>query len=282
MQPARVIHILAFHTASYQDVMHTPRYRWLHTMPDETTHADAITALKKWDCWDEAPASVREYLTDPDPNRDTLKIAEFEKMDSRIFCLFPLELAVVETAVKKAREMGIKTHMLYNNYTMTAEAAQVGKVVGAMAVHTQLDAEPFEPPCALIGGGELLVTVGKERGMGGRNQEFAVSAAVEIDGCHHIVVGAVDSDGTDGPGHQFIDGHEDVPVLAGGIVDGDTARRARELGIDLRDVLKRHDTSPALYALDDAVVTSMAMSVGDLNVALILGRSTLEETGRKL
>ena len=282
MQPARVIHILAFHTASYQDVMHTPRYRWLHTMPDETTHADAITALKKWDCWDEAPDSVRDYLSNPDPNRETLTIAEFEEMDSRIFCLFPLELAVVETAVKKAREMGIKTHMLYNNYTMTAEAAQVGKVVGAMAVHTQLDAEPFEPPCALIGGGELLVTVGKERGMGGRNQEFAVSAAVEIDGCHHIVVGAVDSDGTDGPGHQFIDGHEDVPVLAGGIVDGDTARRARELGIDLRDVLKRHDTSPALYALDDAVVTSMAMSVGDLNVALILGRSTLEETGRKL
>jgi glycerate 2-kinase len=280
LQPARAIHLLAFHTAPYEAVMTTPRYRWLHTMPDESTHADAIRSLKKWDCWDDAPASVRDYLTNPDPNRETLKIAEFEAMDSRIFCLFPKELAVVNTAVKKAREMGIKAHMIYNNYNMMAEAMQVGKVVSNMALHTEIDGEPFEPPCALIGGGELLVTVGKERGMGGRNQEFAVSAAVEIDGCRHIVVGAVDSDGTDGPGHQFVEGREEVPVLAGGIIDGDTARRARELGIDLRDVLKRHDTSPALYAVGDAVVTNMAMSLGDLNVALILGRSTAEETGR--
>ena len=282
LRPARAIHILAFHTAPYQDVMTAPRYRWLHTMPDETTHADAIDALRKWDCLDEVPASVRGYLSNPDPARETLKIADFEKMDSRIFCLFPKNLSVVHTAIRKAREMGIKTHMLYNNYSMMGEASQVGKVVGNMALHTEIDGAPFEPPCALIGGGELLVTVGKERGMGGRNQEFATSAAVEIDGCRHIVVGAVDSDGTDGPGHQFVDGREDVPVLAGGIVDGETARRARELGIDLRDVLKRHDTSPALYALDDGVITNMAMSMGDLNVALILGRSTLEETGRTL
>ena len=116
--------------------------------------------------------------------------------------------------------------------------------------------------------------------MGGRNQEFAVSAAVEIEGCRHVIVGAVDSDGTDGPGHQFVEGRDEVPVLAGGIVDGDTVRRARELGIDLRDALKRHDTSPALHAVGDHVITTMAMSLGDLNVALILGRSTPEETGR--
>lgn len=280
VHPARAIHILAFHTAPYDAVMTTPRYRWLHTMPDETTHADAIDALKKWDCWDEAPASVRDYLSNPDPERKTLTIAEFESMDARIFCLFPKELAVVNTAVAKAREMGIRAHMLYNNYTMMAEASQVGQVVSNLALHTEIDGEPFDPPCAIIGGGELLVTVGKEGGMGGRNQEFAVSAAIEIEGCRHVVVGSLDSDGTDGPGHQFVDGRDEIPVLAGGIVDGETARRAREMGIDLRDVLKRHDTSPALHALDDGVVTTMAMALGDLSVALILGRSTPEETGR--
>ena len=280
MQPARAIHILAFHTASYTAVLTNPRYRWLHTMPDETTHVDAIEALKKWNCWDDAPGSVRKYLSDPPHGNETLSIAEFEKMDSRIFCLFPMEYAVVNTAVAKAREMGITTHVLYNNYSMMAEAMQVGKVVSNLALHTEIDGEPFEPPCALIGGGELLVTVGQDGGMGGRDQEFAVSAAVEIEGCRHIIVGSVDSDGTDGPGHQFVDGREEVPVLAGGIVDGDTARRARELGIDLNDVLKRHDTSPALHALDDGIVTTMAMSMGDLSVALILDRSTPEETGR--
>ena len=280
IQPARAIHILAFHTAPYSAVMTNARYRWLHTMPDETTHQDAIDALKRWDCWEEAPASVRNYLMHPNPEQQTLSIAEFEAMNSRVFCLFPKELAVVNTAVAKAREMGLRTHMLYNNYTMMGEAAQVGKVISNLALHSELDGQPFTPPCCIVGGGELLVTVGKDGGMGGRNQEFAVSAAVEIEGCRHTIIGAVDSDGTDGPGHQFVEGREDVPVLAGGIVDGDTVRRSRELGIDLRDVLKRHDTSPALYQLGDGVETTMAMALGDLNVALILGRSTAEETGR--
>ncbi len=168
IRPARAIHILAFHTASYEAVMTTPRYRWLHTMPDETSNADAIDALKRWDCWDEAPASVRDYLSNPNPAWRTLSRAEFEAMDSRVFCLFPKELAVVNTAVAKAREMGIRTHMLFNNYTMMAEAMQAGKFVSNLALHTEVDGEPFEPPCCLIGGGELLVTVGKDGGMGGR------------------------------------------------------------------------------------------------------------------
>ncbi len=56
------------------------------------------------------------------------------------------------------------------------------------------------------------------------------------------------------------------------MVDSSTLRRFQELGVDLKDALKRHDTSPALYRLDDGIVASMAMSLGDLHVALILDR----------
>ncbi len=280
IQPARAIHILAFHKSSYERVLTAPRYRWLHTLPDETTNADAIASLKKWECWDSVPESVRTYLTHPDPARETLKIDEFEAMNQRVFCLFPKANGVVPSAVKKAKELGLNAHMLYNNYTMMAEASQVGKVVGNLAMHSEIDGDPFTPPVAIVGGGELLVTVGKNGGMGGRDQEFAVSAAVEIEGSHHVIVGSVDSDGTDGPGHQFVDGREGVPVLAGGIVDGETYERAREVGLDLRDVLKRHDTSPALHVLGDGIEATMAMAMGDLSVAIILGRSTSEETGR--
>ncbi len=272
LKPARVIHVLCFYTAPYDLIMNGARYRWMHTMPDETTHADAIRSLKKWDLWDDAPASIRDYLTHAGSAQETLKVAEFEAMDSRIFCLFPVELSVVPTARRKAEELGFRTHTLYYNYTMMAEAAPTGKLVGVMAMHSEIDGTPFQPPCVLLGGGELLVTVGKERGMGGRDQEFAVSAALQLANTRHVVIGAVDSDGTDGPGRQFVDGRDEIPVLTGGLVDGSTLRRAQELGVDLKDALKRHDTSPALYRLDDGIVAGMAMSMGDLHVALILDR----------
>ena len=85
-------------------------------------------------------------------------------------------------------------------------------------------------------------------------------------------MGSIDSDGTDGPGHQFVDGHEDVPVLAGAIVDGSTLARAEESDYDLFDALKRHDTSPALHALDDGIIASPSLRMCDLSVTLILDR----------
>ena len=254
LQPARAIHMLAFHTASVRSDHDTPRYRWLHTLPDETTNDDAIAALKKWDCWDEAPASVRDVSAATRTRRGTtLTIDEFEAMDSRIFCLFPKELAVVNTAAAKAREMGLRTHVLFNNYTMMAEAAQVGKVVANLALHSEIDGEPFEPPCCLVGGGELLVTVGKDGGMGGRNQEYAVSAARRDRGLppHHHGCGGLGRHRRAGPS---VRGGPRRRAGAGrrhrGRADGCAA--PAKSGVDLRDALKRHDTSPALYALGDA------------------------------
>jgi glycerate-2-kinase len=145
-----------------------------------------------------------------------------------------------------------------------------------MAMHCEFDGDPFRPPCALISAGEMLVTVGKETGMGGRNQEYILGAALEIGNTHHVVMGSVDSDGTDGPGHQFVDDEEyaKIPVLTGGVVDSSTLARAEEMGIDLAAALKRHDTSPALYELGDAVVSIAGMSMGDLSVTLILASSS--------
>lgn len=270
LHPARMIHIIAYDRPSYHELMTGPLYRWLHTLPDETTYADAVNAMKRWDVWDEAPASVRDYLTRADQKGETLKIAEFEQMNARVFCILPTELNMVALARQKAIELGFRTHVLFNNFTILVEASQVGRVVANMAMHSERDGDPFQPPCVLLSSNEMLVTVGKEKGMGGRNQEYAVSAALEIAGCQRVIMGSVDSDGTDGPGHQFVEGYDDIPVLAGAIVDGSTVQRAQELGIDLREALKRHNTSPALYQLGDGLIATPGMSMADLSVTLIL------------
>ncbi len=249
-----------------------PLFRWLHSLPDETTYADAIHSLKKYDLWEEVPASVRDYLLRADAAQETLKVADFEALHQRVFFIFPPERGMVQAAKQKAEELGFPPHILFNNYTMKAEASQLGRIVANLALHTEIDSEPFCPPCALISTGEMLVTVGKETGMGGRNQEYILAAALEIGNTHQVVMATVDSDGTDGPGHQFVDDadYAKIPVLTGGIVDSSTLARAHEQGIDLAAALKRHDTSPALYTLGDAIVAVPGMSMGDLSVTLIL------------
>jgi glycerate-2-kinase len=274
LQPARVVHLIAFYRPpSYAEMLTSPNFRWLHTLPDETTFADAIDRMHKWDIWDAAPQSVRDYLARGDHGYETLKNADFEAMRTRVFFVFPPELGMVPTARAQAEQLGFKTHVLFDNYTMLVEASQMGRMVANLALRSEQADDPFTPPVALLSSGEMLVTVGQERGMGGRNQEYSISAALEISGTHRILMGSVDSDGTDGPGHQFVqgDGYAAIPVLAGAIVDGSTLPRAAAQGVDLAAALKHHDTSSALYRLGDGIVATPAMSMGDLSVTLILG-----------
>jgi glycerate 2-kinase len=119
----------------------------------------------------------------------------------------------------------------------------------------------------------LLVTVGQGGGMGGRNQEWALAAARRIAGSHNVVMGSIDSDGNDGPGHQFVRGYEEVPVLAGGVVDGQTWRAAIAAGLDPEAELKRHNTSPVLWAVGSGIQTTFSISVGDLTAILVSGRA---------
>lgn len=273
MQPARVVHLIAFYRPpSYDHMLSNPFFRWLHVLPDGTTREKAIASLKKYDLWEEVPAVVRKHLQSVEPAQDTLTVEEFEALRQRVFFIFPPELGMVPTARRKAEELGFSTHVLFNNYSLKPEANQLGRIVANMALHTETDGEPFRAPCALFSTGEMIVTVGKETGMGGRNQEYILAAALEISSTQHVVMGSVDSDGTDGPGHQFVEGDDyaDIPVLTGGVVDNSTVARAQELGFDLAAALKRHDTSPALYALGDGVVAIPGMSMGDLSVTLIL------------
>lgn len=265
--PARAIHLIAWPPGSYEVL--TRRNRWLHTLPDDTTFAQAVEMLKRWEAWEAAPASVRAHLLRADPAQETLKPAAFERLPARIFGILPEQLGMLPTASARARELGLQPHIL--SAGMTAEASYVAQVVASIAQHTARQGEPFTPPCALLSGGEMVVTVGQERGMGGRNQEYALAAALRLAGSRQIVMGSVDSDGTDGPGRQFT-GAGEMPPLAGGVVDGETVARARSLGIDLRAALRHHDASPALYRLDEGILATPNVSMNDLSVTLILGR----------
>ncbi len=271
IQPARAIHIFGADPMTYERLMY--HNVWLHHLPDCTTFADAKAMLSKWDADDRVPASVREYIERADPANETVKASEFQQWRSRIFGIMPYNQSMIPAAQKKAAELGFKA--LWLALDLRAEARDAARTVASVAKSIETFGQPVEPPVALFSTGEILVTVGPERGMGGRNQEYCVSAALDIAGSRNILMASADSDGTDGPGIQFSEerlGAPGVTCLSGGIVDGETAREAQARGVDLVDALKRHNTSPALYRVDSGIVASQNISIGDFTVTLVLGR----------
>ena len=103
----------------------------------------------------------------------------------------------------------------------------------------------------------------KGKGKGGRNQEFALAAALEIVGEKHVLIMSGGSDGTDGP-----------TDAAGAIADGETVSRARAKGLDPLDHLHRNDSYPFFKALDDLLMTGPTRTnVMDVRIMLI-GRET--------
>jgi glycerate-2-kinase len=279
LRKVRAIHLLAFDANDFiypRDIPQSARYGyhhlmqrnlWLHSLPDFTTFADAVKMLQKWHVWERVPEAVRQHLLRADPAKETVKAAEFEQWNHRIFGIMPKELGVLPTAAAKAAELGFHPYILTR--FLQAEASQAGLTLADIAKTVERECMPFEPPCVLLSSGELLVTVGKETGVGGRNQEFALAAAIRIRGSQDIVVGAIDTDGTDGPGSQFC-GENGRPCLGGGLVDGQTAHEAEAAGIDLHSALRQHDTSPALWDLNCGIHISQNISLGDLDVILIM------------
>ncbi|MCL5025883.1 MAG: DUF4147 domain-containing protein [Chloroflexi bacterium] len=277
IQPATAVHILTkdpnMNTAPGETGYHhyTRRNNWLHTLPDYTTFQDAIDMLKKWDAWDAVRDAVRQHLLRADPAQETVKPEEFEKTDFRIFGIMPDKLGLLRSAARKAAELGYTPYIM--SESLRAEAREAGQVMASIARNIEDKGGPFQPPCVLISGGELLVTVGQETGVGGRNQEFALSAAMVIAGSKNIVVGAVASAGTDGPGGQFLGEDYPIPNLVGGLVDGETLREARAAGVDVHGELMKHDTTPALWAIKSGILATHNISLNDLGVTLIMGRN---------
>ena len=136
-----------------------------------------------------------------------------------------------------------------------------------MALCCERLGEPFKAPIVLMSSGENIVTVGKECGVGGRNQEYCLAAAMKISGSKNIVIGAVDTDGTDGPGGFSYKGAPNC--LAGAIIDGYTTEEAKEKGIDLQNALKTHGTSEPLWKLDSGVSATANVSALDLRIIYI-------------
>jgi len=160
-----------------------------------------------------------------------------------------------ESAAKAASELGYTPVILTT--TMNCQAAEAGRFLSSIAADIHSGTSGFAKPCAIIAGGETVVQL-RGKGLGGRNQELALSAARGIAGCEGTLVFSLGSDGTDGP-----------TDAAGGIVDYTTVMQLKQSGIDIDSALAQNDSYHALKAVDGLIITGpTGTNVNDVSVVL--------------
>ncbi len=225
-------------------------------LADPSTFQEAIDVLKHFDLWDRVALSIREYLLEGQKNPEMETVKTLDGFNSRVIGVASPNSAC-EACTRKAREIGYTPVIL--STTLQGESADLGIFLGGIAREIITRRRPFKPPCAIISGGETTVKILGTPGNGGPNQELVLGFAREIGNREKVVCISVDTDGTDGP-----------TDIAGGIVDGETSRRAREARIRIPEVLKRHDSSSALLTLGDAIMTGhTGTNVMNLRVTVI-------------
>jgi hydroxypyruvate reductase len=165
----------------------------------------------------------------------------------------------LEAAARVARDAGMPAHILGD--AIEGEAREVARVMAGIALQVARRAQPFEPPCVLLSGGETTVTV-RGSGTGGRNVEFLLSLAIGLQGQGGVYALAADTDGIDG-----------AAEIAGAIVTPDTLGRARDLGLRPDRALAANDGHGFFGQLGDQVVTGPTRTnVNDFRAIVILPR----------
>lgn len=162
----------------------------------------------------------------------------------------------LEAAAEMARGAGLEAAILSDS--IEGEARDVAQVHAALAREIATRNRPFPKPVVLLSGGETTVTL-RGTGRGGRNGEFLLSLAIALDGVDGVSALAGDTDG--------IDGSEDN---AGAFVDGTTARRMREAGIDPQAALANNDAYGAFEAIGELFKTGpTGTNVNDFRAIVI-------------
>lgn len=227
--------------------------------PTVTGGSDATKALEvidRYEVRDVVPVPVIELLeqgTGPDGPHATAHDA---------LRIIGDNAKAVDAAKARAESLGLRCQVVWR--AVEGEAAELGREFVGLVSGAPADVD------VLIGGGEGTVTV-RGDGLGGRNTEFALAAALEMErlGVSDWLVASLATDGQDA-----------MTGLAGAMADGGTAARARQAGIDPEAALHRNDSRVVFDAAGGAVDTGpTGTNVNDVYIAVRVARQQSDGEG---
>jgi len=207
--------------------------------PDPTSFGDALDVLGKWGV--DVPEAVSKHLEigSSGHHPDTPKPGDP--------CFTKVEIHIVgngQTALEGAaaylHSQGVTVFMQGDNFT--GEARLLAQDF-AMKIRDEVARKRQRSPMAWLSGGETQVTV-SGNGRGGRNTEFLLALAIELQGLPAVYALAADTDGIDGSENN-----------AGALLTPDTLMRAANVGVDAHAALSNNDAYGFFYALGDLILT---------------------------
>ena len=222
-------------------------------VPDPTSYTDCLAILDRYRLTDRVPRAVRDRLEQGSQGlaSETPKPGAplFRQASHIIVASNRLSLAAAE---EKALSLGFVPRIFGRD--MEGPVPEVAKRFARELADVKRSAGR---PAALLAGGELTLQV-TGPGLGGRNQEFALWAALELDGRGGVSLLSAGTDGTDGP-----------TDAAGAFADGTTVRRAREADLDPQRYLVDNDSYHFFDRLGDLLRTGpTGTNVMDLVIGL--------------
>ncbi len=232
------------------------------TAPDATTFRDCMDILKRYEIVKQTPKAIFAFI------KRGMKgaIAETPKKGDQAFLrthnvIVGNNLKSLKAASQKATQLGYNTLILSSMIEgETRDAAQFHAFVGKEILRS---CNPVSSPACIISGGETTVTI-RGSGLGGRNQEFALASAIEIDALKNTVVLSAGSDGTDGP-----------TDAAGAFSDSSTVKRAKKKKMNPFAYLENNDSYHFFKKLDDLIVTGPTnTNVMDIRIMLVEGEAS--------
>jgi hydroxypyruvate reductase len=193
------------------------------TVPDRSTFADTQAILEKYGLTLQIPHSIRKYLRQGLSGEipDTPKPGH-PGFNNTFNYLIGSNSIALEAAARYARAEGYHTTLLSSSVSGNAHTL-------AQALAQQAIRWTGPRPACLLMGGESTVTV-TGQGLGGRNQQFALSAGITIQSYPHITILSAGTDGTDGP-----------TDAAGAVANTAIMQQAASLGLDPLAYLEDND-----------------------------------------
>jgi hydroxypyruvate reductase len=225
------------------------------TAPDPSTFAEALQILRRYQLEGRAPRSVLRRLEQGAAGL----LPETPKPGDPLFrrvrnVIVGSNRLALRAAASEAKRLGYRPLILSS--TMQGETREVARV------HAEIlrEATASRSSVCFLSGGETTVTV-KGQGKGGRNQEFALAAAIAVNGLNNVLVLSAGTDGTDGP-----------TDAAGAMASGSTVHRAEEAGLNAYEHLQDNNAYPFFDALGDLIRTGPT-GTNVMDVHLMLHRS---------
>jgi hydroxypyruvate reductase len=207
--------------------------------------ARALAVLEEYGVARQVPESITSALQSAIGHKAALPVGGRD-----IMSIIGDNASAVSAAAKHASDQGRAVEIAWTR--AEGEAAELGRAWVAMAAEAPATTD------VLLGGGEATVTV-RGSGRGGRNTEFALAAALELEqrSMPDWVVASLATDGQDA-----------LTGAAGAIADAETCRRARERGIQPEDALRENDSLEVFLAAGGAVWTGpTGTNVNDIFIA---------------